>query len=945
MLSIGELLANTLSGGRLFPFSNLYHVVNFSDQQLREDASRQLEQAQQSNYPVYVSMLCTELHNEQAASYIRNSAGLALKNSLISSEASRRNEITQRWLNMDEETRQQIKQMVLTTLGSSDQRAAATAAQVVSAISAIELPAGQWTDLMKNLLENVTTTDNSQLKISTLMAIGFVCESIDSEILAAQSGAILTAVVSGARKEEPNQEVRKAAIDALYNSLEFIRENFDREGERNYIMQVVCEATQSSDVNVQVAAFECLVRIMQIYYDKMRFYMEKALFGLTVLGMKHEDERVALQAVEFWSTVCDEELELMSEAAEAQETGEQPDRLSHNFAKAALPEILPVLLWLLTKQDEEADEDDWNVSMAAGTCLALLAQCVEDAVVAPVIPFVENHIRHNDWRFREAAVMAFGSILEGPEHKLLAGLVNQALPVLIEMMRDPSPQVKDTTAWTLGRVSELLIECIKPDVHLRPLITALVYGLKDSPRIVSNCCWALMSLSDQFGSKEISQSAYHLSPYFEGIITALLETTERSTNESNSRTSSYECISILVQGAALDCFPTIQKLTVTILDRLEATIQAQNQIVGSDERLAHSELQSNLCSVLTSIIRKLRTEVSPFADRIMTVLLSLFTTATKHSTTLEDGFLAVGAVTTAMEADFVRYLEAFAPFLYAALSNHEEYQLCSIAVGLIGDICRALQEQSLPYCDTFMNVLLQNLQSPVLNRSVKPAILSCFGDIALAISGRFEVYLEVVMMVLAQASNMRATDGTNYDMIDYVIALREGILEAYVGIVQGLKTGEKADLLLRYIEQIFSFLNMTWNDHEKTEIIIRSMIGLIGDLAEAFPNGQIKQWFQYDCVTQVLKEGRNNRSLPNGTREVTRWAREVCSTIYILFISVIIALTLYHYLDGQASNPVRSHYSNIVNIAPPLTSYHHGSESLQNIRVDSIMAILHDGSG
>lgn len=32
--------------------------------------------------------------------------------------------------------------------------------------------------------------------------------------------------------------------------------------------------------------------------------------------MKHADERVALQAVEFWSTVCEEEVDLAIEAQE-----------------------------------------------------------------------------------------------------------------------------------------------------------------------------------------------------------------------------------------------------------------------------------------------------------------------------------------------------------------------------------------------------------------------------------------------------------------------------------------------------------------------------------------------------------------------------------------------------------------------------------------------------
>lgn len=45
----------------------------------------------------------------------------------------------------------------------------------------------------------------------------------------------------------------------------------------------------------------------------------------------------------------------------------------------------------------------------------LLAQCCEDDIVPHILPFVKLHIKSPDWRFRDAACMAFGSILEGPE--------------------------------------------------------------------------------------------------------------------------------------------------------------------------------------------------------------------------------------------------------------------------------------------------------------------------------------------------------------------------------------------------------------------------------------------------------------------------------------------------------------------------------------------------
>jgi len=50
-----------------------------------------------------------------------------------------------------------------------------------------------------------------------------------------------------------------------------------------------------------------------------------------------------------------------------------------------------------------------------------------------------------------------------------------------------------------------------------------------------------------------------------------------------------------------------------------------------------------------------------------------------------------------------------------------------------------------------MSVLLENLQSEVLNRNVKISVLSCFGDIALAVGPGFEPFLDTTMGVLRQA--------------------------------------------------------------------------------------------------------------------------------------------------------------------------------------------------
>lgn len=180
----------------------------------------------------------------------------------------------------------------------------------------------------------------------------------------------------------------------------------------------------------------------------------------------------------------------------------------------------------MTQQDEDAGDEDYNVSRAAYQCLQLFAQSIGSDLLQMVLQFVEQNIRHDDWHRRDAAVSAFGAIMEGPDEQMLEPLVKQALPVLITMMNDSVVQVKDSAAYALGRVCENVAGSIDPQQTLPSLIMALFNGLASNPKMANSCCWALMNLADRFaGEPGAPENA--LSPHFKNSMSHLLQVTER----------------------------------------------------------------------------------------------------------------------------------------------------------------------------------------------------------------------------------------------------------------------------------------------------------------------------------------------------------------------------------------------------------------------------------
>lgn len=71
---------------------------------------------------------------------------------------------------------------------------------------------------------------------------------------------------------------------------------------------------------------------------------------------------------------------------------------------------------------------------------------------------------------------------------------------------------------------------------------------------------------------------------------------------------------------------------------------------------------------------------------------------------------------------------------------------------------------------------------------------------------------------------------------------------------------------------MMDLIRRTLEDEDKTEAALKLAIGLVGDLADTFPNGDVKEFLLADWVAFSLK---NKSRVSSETRKTMRWAREV----------------------------------------------------------------------
>eukprot|EP01127_Copromyxa_protea_P013091 TRINITY_DN3485_c0_g1_i1.p1 TRINITY_DN3485_c0_g1~~TRINITY_DN3485_c0_g1_i1.p1 ORF type:complete len:861 (+),score=238.86 TRINITY_DN3485_c0_g1_i1:44-2626(+) len=845
------------------------HKIKSGDKARLKEAEDQTKAWEEDNLPGYAFSLALYFSTKNKDPADRILCGVLLRGIWWAKDAASNVQKQQKWLKrMPEDAKAEIKELVLRLLADPIARISNQAAQIVARIALIELPTGGWRELLPILLGQMQKEDTApQIKRATLETIGYICEEIAPEVLASSADQILTAVIQGMRPQEQDEQVKIAACNALFLALGFCSKNFENPEECAIILNSVLAAMAVPSEEVRVAAYAILTEVVTLHYDVLAPFMNN-IFKITLSAIKEpKEEDIAKFAIEFWCTICDEELGLLEEIEYCKENGTQPPKCDC-FIKGAVKFLAPLLTNCLAIQKKNVDADDWTVNMAAGVCLASVAQVVKDDVVPHVMPFVEANITSPDWKLKEAAVLAFGAILEGPS-SAIGKFISQAIPILLQHLKDASPAVRDTTAWTIASILKNHPTAV---AHLADdVLKCLCEALGDpSPKVAGHACFAIHNLAMSFQDEPSNP----LHKFFVEAVKFLLMCADRPDSEEESlRIAAYESLNVVLSTAPDSATEALVQITREMITRLEKSFVIGG-LGSQDDINAQNQLQGLLCGALQVLCQRLDYKVKPFADSMMMQVIGLFRSKQDRGV-YEEGLLTVAAIANIVDADFEKYMNDLAPHLLTALQHAEEHQVCCTAVGLVGDISRALGPKMMPYCDRIITLLLQNLQSRDLERSVKPPILSCFGDIAIAIGGGFDKYLEVVLGMLKQAADtVMKTEiaSDDYDLIDYINQLREGICEAYAGIIQGLGQDKKVEKISSSCDCILRFIIHIAQDQNRTEAVTVQAVGILGDLLVSF-HSAVRAVFNQPSIQQLLHDCSGLDS--SEAKKTAAWVRQV----------------------------------------------------------------------
>jgi len=817
-----------------------------SNNQLQlNEALAYLEQISEHNFAwlvsAFVEIICT---SKADSSYFlvpyKLQSVLQLKNLILKKSDA--------WLALPPHVKESVKLSVLSSFDLDDVRSIGLS-QLVNTLAQVELPHSTWPELIPSLIQfGYSPGAKGGVSIQT---VGYICESIDPDLLQVYNNQILTLLVSVLRNNGISVGTKIDSINALHSSLSFAESNFARRHERDQLMQIICECTQSTNIDLQVASLQCLNKAISLYYLLMEEYLPAILIHIACnLICSSEAEVVLLQSLEIINSVCDAEIKLMDEGDES--TG-------------WICPFLPQLVTCITQAFISAGPSvnlDWNMSQATQVTLGVISVAGGENIVRLMMNTLISNMKQADVMVHSCALACTSALIQANPYSQIEPLIQAFLDSTPTAIFHQSSKVRYHGGFTLSQVCQYDHEYLDQVSALSYIISIINKSLQlvlDN-QVVEQCCWSLRYLVDNL-QQRIQK---YLASQYVDIINSLYQLTSLDSQNNSLERVSYETLNSCLEICPEECVGQLSSLLVLLLNKVQ--ILPQN-----------SPAMGYTCIAVASGISKISVD---FLEDNCNMIFSMIChhLNCKEGSGMEEEFIAilcrlVERVPTHFHQNNINSLTLKLLELLDT-TNHA----CVGSVGLISDVYRSCSDLTVKPDIDHLNVLqklVHLVQHPDTDDGIKALAFGTISDIVLCIDALSINFYPPILDALFQTSQFVAKypyDASHYENI-IAKQLIKSIIETYSTLIQVLYQFDqfRQQVCNKDMDCLAQFILCLQQTVYADVEVLPVLCGVIGDIYK-YLSGDGLEPRHHDHFKMLLQLGLHSNE--SKVRRIARWSQD-----------------------------------------------------------------------
>ncbi|KAL2025165.1 hypothetical protein VTK56DRAFT_167 [Thermocarpiscus australiensis] len=363
----------------------------------------------------------------------------------------------------------------------------------------------------------------------------------------------------------------------------------------------------------------------------------------------------------------------------------------------------------LEEEGDENPDEKWTLRKCSAAALDVFATDFGGAVFNSILPYLQTNLRHSDWPYREAAVLALGAVAEGCMDVVTPHLP-ELVPYLISLLEDPEPVVRTITCWTLGRYSPWaanLQDPVQRQTYFVPLMDGILRKMVDKNKKVQEAGASAMANLEEKAGK-------HLEPFCGPIIQQYVLCFSKY--KDKNRWILYDCVQTLAEqvGPVLARPELCNPLMSALIDRWQKVPDQSREMFP-------------LLECLSYVAIALGDAFTPYAEPIFERCVNIIHQNLEQSIAANNNpdldqpdkdFLVtsldlLSAILQALDnAKAVKLVEKSQPAFFELLSFCMEDPADEVqqsAYALLGDCAKFVFEQLKPFLPSILPILLKRL--------------------------------------------------------------------------------------------------------------------------------------------------------------------------------------------------------------------------------------------